>query len=150
MGFVIVFAAAWLAMFIVYTMYKKLSLLENTFVYLVVLTIGINISWIVAEELKYTAVTKDGLLFAGYFLYRNLLMPLFYIILMNAVFRFRSVAIRLACAGGALVLLLALDWVMVTNKIIFYLKWNYWLEAVEIVMLQLITYLLLRLYRKVA
>lgn len=150
MGFVIIFAATWLAMFIVYTMYKKLSVLENAFVYLVVLTIGINIAWIIAEELKLTSITKEGILYAGYFLYRSILIPLISIILMNFVFRTHSVAIRLMYAGGALVLLLALDGIMLAYEIIRYVKWNLWFEAIEIVLLQLVTYLLLRLYRKVA
>lgn len=150
MGFVLIFALTWLAVFIIYGMYKKLSVLENTFVYLVVLILGINIAWIVAEELKLTSITKDGLLFAGYVLYRSVLIPLIYVVLMNMVFRFQSAAGRLLCAGGAVVLLLALDGVMLACEVIRYLKWNLWLEAIEIVVLQLVTYLLLRLYRKAA
>ncbi|RIX60090.1 hypothetical protein D3P08_00410 [Paenibacillus nanensis] len=150
MGFVLIFVLTWLAVFIIYGMYKKLSVLENTFVYLVVLTLGINIAWIVAEELKLISITKDGLLFTGYVLHRSVLIPFIYVILMNLVFRFQSVAGRLLCAGGALVLLLALDGVMLAYEVIRYLKWNLWLEAIEIVALQLATYLLLRLYRKAA
>ena len=43
-------------MFIFYSMDKSMdknvSILENGFVYLIILTIGINISWMVAEEVK--------------------------------------------------------------------------------------------------
>ena len=150
MGFVIIFAAAWLAAFIVYAMNKKLSVLENTFVYLVVLTVGINIAWIIAEELKLTSITKDAVLYAGFILYRSILIPLIYVIAMNAIFRARSVAARFLYGGGTLILLLALDGVMLAYEMIDYLKWSYWQEVVEIALLLTVTYLLLRLYRKAA
>ena len=149
-GFVITFAAAWLAMFIVYGMNKKLSVLENTFVYLVVLILGINIAWIVASELKLTTITKDAVLYAGFILYRSVLTPLIYVILMNVMFRARTVALRLLYAGGALILMLALESLMMAYEIIRYVQWSLWHEAIEAALLIAVTYWLLRLYRKVA
>jgi hypothetical protein len=148
MGFVVIFAAAWLSVFILYSMDKSLSILENTFIYLIILTIGINISWIVAEEFKLMEITKDELLYAGFILYRSLIIPMIYVILMNAVFKVRTVSRALLSAGVALGAILALNGILLFYRILQYEKWNLFYDAVQFLLLQVFIYALVKLYRK--
>lgn len=60
MGFVVFFFLTWLFVSIFAAMPKKLTFVENTLVYLVILIVSINFSWIVIEELKLMSLTKNG------------------------------------------------------------------------------------------
>jgi hypothetical protein len=148
MGFVVLFAAAWLSAMIVYSMEKSLSILENAFIFLLVLIIGINVSWIVGEEFKLMKITKDGLLYAGFILERSIVVPIIYVILMNAVYSARSVARALLYAGVALGILLGLRGVLLFYRILEYDGWNLLYDAIQIVLLQALIYALVQLYRR--
>ncbi|HEY0827605.1 MAG TPA: hypothetical protein VGE40_05890, partial [Bacilli bacterium] len=112
MGFVVIFIMAWLAVFIFYSMDKSLSIIENTFVFLIILTIWINISWVVGEELKLVGFTKEGLPFAGFILYKSIVIPMIFVIMFNVVYKVKSTASAIVLMGVALVTILALNTLM--------------------------------------
>lgn len=148
MGFVVMFVAAWLAVFIFYCMHERLSILENAFAFLVVLTLGINASWIVAEELKLVELTKDGLLYAGFIVYRTVVMPLVFVIALNAIVRAERAAVALFAAAASVAALVALNAAALHYDIVRYEKWNLGYDAIAHVLMLAVVYALLRLYRR--
>ncbi|WP_373228885.1 hypothetical protein [Cohnella sp.] len=149
MGFVVIFVMAWLAVFIFYTMDKSLSIIENAFVYLIILTIGINISWVVAEELKLVELTKDGLLYAGFILYRSIVIPMIFVIMFNAVYKVRFTILVILLMGVALGTILAVNGLMLFYGIFHYKQWYLFYDLILIVLMQAASFALLKLYRRV-
>jgi hypothetical protein len=148
MGFVIVFVVAWFAVFIFYSMDKGLSILENGFVYLIILTIGINTSWIVAEELKLMELTKNGLLYAGYILYRSIVIPMIYVIMFNAIYKAKSTSITLVSMGVVLGIILGMNGLLRFYDIWNYKQWNIFYDIIQIILMQAVSFALLKLYRR--
>ncbi|MEK3883665.1 hypothetical protein [Paenibacillus sp. PL2-23] len=148
MGFVTAFVAAWLAAFIFYGMNKRLSVVENTFVFLVAMIIGIHLTWFVVEELQWIESTDEGFLYAGALLYRSVIFPLVTVILMNVVCRLGAVSRQLLAGAISLLALLALNAAFLFYDIQRYVKWSLLYEALAIVLMQLLVYVLLRFYRR--
>lgn len=149
MGFVVLFAMAWLTIFTFYAMDKSLSIAENAFVYLVILTIDINISWIIEEELKLVELTKNGLSYAGYILCRSIVVPMIFVIMFNAVYNAKSTAMAIVSMGTALAIILALNGLMLAYGIFHYKHWTIFYDAIQIVLVQAASFALLWLYRRV-
>jgi hypothetical protein len=147
MGFVILFAAAWLSVFLFYSMKKSLTLIENTFVYLVMLAVGIHFNWIIDEELKHITLTKDALLYAGLMITRLVTLPMIFVLMANGVARSRSMARALLLLGAALAVILGLRAVMLAYRIVTFVEWNLFYDALMIMLLQAICLVLLKLYR---
>ncbi|WP_309122209.1 hypothetical protein [Paenibacillus sp.] len=148
MGFVVMFVASWLAIFIFYLLQERLTILENAFVFLVALTLVINVSWIVTEELKLVEITKDGLAYTGYLLNRSIGAPMIFVIVMTAVFRANAAWTALASAAAALAALVALNGAALYLDILRYPKWNLGYDALLFAALLAVVYGLLRLYRR--
>ncbi|CAM4473754.1 hypothetical protein [Paenibacillus tarimensis] len=148
MSFVVMFVAAWLSVFILYSMNKSLSVAENVFVYLIILAIGMNISWFVAEEFKLVEITRNGLSYTGFLLYRTIAYPILYVIMMNAVFKSRNAAGAFLSACMVIAVILSLNGLMIFYESFIYKKWNLFYDAVVIIFLQVVSYGLLKLYRK--
>ncbi len=148
MGFVVMFVAAWLAVFIFYCMHERLSILENAFAFLVVLTLGINASWIVAEELKLVELTKDGLLYTGFILFRTVVLPFVVVIALNAMILAERATVALFAAAAAVASLVALNGAALHYDIVRYEKWNLGYDAITHILMLAVVYALLRLYRR--
>ncbi|QGQ93822.1 hypothetical protein EHS13_02320 [Paenibacillus psychroresistens] len=148
MGFVVIFVVAWLAFFIFYSMNKSLSVLENSFIYLTVMVIGINISWVVIEELKLIELTKEGWLYAAFFLYRSMIKPTIVLIMFNVIYKVKSTSITLLSIGITMVIILALNGVLRFYDIWSYTRWNVFYDILQIVVIQSIAFALFTLYRR--
>lgn len=148
MGFIVMFVAAWIAVFVFYSMEERLSILENTFVFLVVLTLGINLSWIVAEELKWIELTKDGLLYSGFIAFRSVVIPMVFVIAMNAMLRAGRASTAIVSAAAAVGALVALNGAAVHYDIFRYERWNLGYDAISHLLMLAIVFGLLRLYRR--
>jgi len=75
-GFVIIFFIAWLTIVVFTVMRKRLSLIENCFVYMVILVININWSWIVFEELDRIIISTAPLKNTAFLIVRSIIVPL--------------------------------------------------------------------------
>ncbi|PZD95270.1 hypothetical protein DNH61_11990 [Paenibacillus sambharensis] len=148
MSFVVMFVAAWLSSFILYSMNKSLSVAENVFVYLIILAIGLNISWFVAEEFKLVDITRNGLSYTGFLIYRTVTFPILYVIMLNAAFKSGKTAGALLSACAVVAVILSLNGLMLFYEAFIYKKWNLFYDAVIIILLQAVSYGLLKLYRK--
>lgn len=148
MGFVILFTAAWAAVFLFYAMEKKLNVLENTFVYLFAMTLGIHLFWIFAEEWRMLVYTKEGLLYAGVILYRVIVFPMLYVITLNLVARTKSVIAGLAWAAGGVACVLGINVVMRMFKLMSYKQWNYGWDILVIAAVLGASFVLLKMFRR--
>lgn len=128
--------------------YIRLSVVENLFVYLMIFSIGLNISWIIAEEWKLIEITKDGISYTGYLLYRTFALPLIYVIWMNVVFKLGKAVAVFVSAGIVIVVILSLNGLMLYHGAFVYKQWNLLYDTVLIVVLQVVGYGLLHLFRK--
>jgi hypothetical protein len=147
MGFVILFAAAWLSVFLFYSMKKSLTLIENTFVFLIMLTIGIHFSWVIAEEFKLIEFTKDALLYAGLIISRLITLPMIFVLMANGVGRSRTLARAFSSIGAALAVILGLRAAMLAYGIIEFTTWNLFYDALVFMLQQAICLMLLKFYR---
>lgn len=148
MVFVVMFVVSWVLAFVLYSMKKSLSLVENVYVYLVLFSMGLVISWIVAEELKLIELTQEALPYTGYLLYRTIALPLVLVIMMNVIFKMRKAVTSVLSACIAIVMILSLDGLMLYNKAFMYKQWNLFYDALVIIALQVVGYCVLLLYRK--
>ncbi|HYK73133.1 MAG TPA: hypothetical protein VEV44_08430, partial [Pseudoneobacillus sp.] len=83
MGFVVYFFVAWLVISIFTIIKKRLSIVENTLVFLIILILSINFSWIVNEELKLVTISKKGLDYTAFLLNRSIIIPIMIVIHVN-------------------------------------------------------------------
>jgi len=147
MGFVILFTAAWVTVILFYALDKRLTILENTFVYLLAMTLGIHAMWIISEELRLMTNTKDGLLYAGLILYRLVILPMTFVLMANGVARARTIAGAFLSIGAALGGLLVLRVIMQMYEVINYNHWNIYLDAMLFMLMQAACLGALKLYR---
>jgi hypothetical protein len=147
-GFVVFFFAAWLAVFVFCTMVKSLSPIENTFIFLVVLILYINVAWIVIDELKYIRVAADGLNYTAYLIYRTLLVPTIFVILFNVFYRRRSIEYGLLAAVLCIGAVLALNGLARGYGILAYKRWNIIYDGVLLVFLQIGMFYVHRMFRR--
>jgi len=147
MGFVTLFAAAWVTLMLFYALNKRLTVLENTFVYLLAMTLGIHAMWVISEELRLMTNTKDGLLYAGLILYRLVILPMAIVLMANGVARARTTAGAFLSIGAALGGLLVLRAIMQMYEVITYNQWNFYYDALLFMLLQAACLGALKLYR---
>ncbi|XEC94749.1 hypothetical protein AB6A23_26265 [Paenibacillus tarimensis] len=148
MGFVIIFFATWLAVFGFAAMTKSLSVIENTFIYLVVFIVTVHFSWIVIEELKWIKLAGDPMSYAAYIIYRTFLLPMLYVMLFNMVYNASSRGVALVIAFAILAVTLAVNGVLLFYDVYRYVQWNINLTAITYILLQVLIYYTLKLFRK--
>lgn len=148
MGFVVFFLASWLAGFVIYAMPKRLTLIENTLLFLLVLILEINVAWLIIEEFKYIRTTKDPLLYAGYLLNRSVLIPCIHVIWMNLILAKKSVSYVIPVSFVAAGVILACNGLAVYYRIFTYAAWNAFYDLLLTLSLQIIIYLVYKLFAK--
>ena len=123
-------------------MRKSLSVVENTFVYLLVLIININATWIINEELKLVNVTEETAPYIGFLLERSLIIPILFVIAFN--FFYRNITLRASMLTGFILLIFTLLLRKFSNmlNIYHYKQWNLFYEALYILGLLLITFII--------
>ncbi|QYR21509.1 hypothetical protein KZ483_00030 [Paenibacillus sp. sptzw28] len=128
-------------------MRKSLSTSENTFIFLLVLIISINVSWIITQELKYVRLSNNGLNYTGYLLNRSVLIPALYVVLFNLIYKSKSIAAALLFAFVFAGAELCLNGLARNYHIWTYAQWSYVYDAIFIGLTQIAVFLLHRLFR---
>ncbi|WP_123043008.1 hypothetical protein [Cohnella candidum] len=143
MGFTILFLVAWLLVVIALTMNKKLTLAENTFVFLLILVLNINWSWIAFEEMNLVGISQQPLQNTAFLINRSITIPVVILIAMNLMRRARSIGSQLLTAVLSVVLLEAITATARYYGIVKFIRWNYGYDVVYYLVLLAIAYLLL-------
>ncbi|WP_442598764.1 hypothetical protein [Neobacillus sp. D3-1R] len=149
MGFVVFFFVSWLFISIYSTIKKRLSIVENTFVFLIILIISINYSWIVIEELKFVSVSKNRLDYASFLLNRSINIPMLIIIHLNLLQWCKTLVMKTVVILSTVAILTGLSIFANHMNMSKYEHWNFAFDAIFFMFLSLIAILLYKLYAKV-
>jgi hypothetical protein len=140
MGFSIFFLVAFLISATFVVMKKELSIVENTFVYMVILAISINASWIVDEELKLINVSEDSVKYAVFLLIRSVITPMILVVQLNMLQRFNTRVQTFLVTVVSLSTLVLLRGLSSYFDILHYSKWNHGFDVIYFALLQLIAF----------
>lgn len=149
MGFVVFFFVSWLVISIYSIIKKRLSIVENTFIFLIILVLSINFSWIVIEELKLVSLSKKGLNYTAYLLNRSVIIPMLLVIQLNLLQWCKTLMIKTIVIISSISILICLSILSNLLNMSKYVKWNYGYDAIYFMILSLIAIFLYKLYKKI-
>ncbi len=148
MEFVVFFLISWFTIFLFRATNKHIPLLEGTIIYLIILIVSINFSWIVMEELKFITITKEQSPYTSFILNRSIIIPLLMLIQLNFVCMFKKRKYKATVLLITVFLLNSLSWLSISLNIIEYKKWNVWYESSYYLFLCLVSLLLFQILNK--
>ena len=150
MGFVVFSFLSWLFVSIFTIITKKLSIIENTVVFLLVLIISINYSWIVSEELKLITVTKKGLGYTAYLLTRSVIIPMVILIHLNFLQAKETMVEKSIVIFTSVLLLSCISSLSASLKITDYSNWHFGFIVIYYLILNLIAILFYKLFKRIS
>jgi hypothetical protein len=150
MGFAIMFFLAWLVTGIFVVLHKELSIVENTFVFLISLIVIINFSWIIIEEVKLIHHTKISINYVAYLLERSIVIPMLLLVQLNIIIRSNGLAKRILIILCTLIIMLGVSYISTSFNILVYKKWNFLYDLIYYLLLQIIAFYSYKLMKKVS
>ncbi|WP_394219067.1 hypothetical protein [Halobacillus trueperi] len=148
MAFTVFFVCAWLIISIFIIMPKRLTLIENTFIFLTTSVISINWTWIINEELKYVKITEDPANYAGFLIFRSLILPTLLMVHVNLYNASSSVMKRGLVFTASVILLLLLTILSRALEVSTYKDWNLGFDVVYYVILHFFSIGVCKILRK--
>jgi hypothetical protein len=150
MGFVVFFLLAWLVVSLFAVIKKKLTFAENTLVFLVILIVSINFSWIVIEELKLIKISHESLKYTAYLLNRSIIMPILILIGVNLLQWSKTMIKKITVILSSVILMIGV--VMLSNlyDIFEYQHWHYWYDGIYFFILNCIAIFSYKLFARVS
>jgi len=150
MSFVAIFFLSWLFVSIFAVIRKKLNILENTVIFLVILTLSINFSWIIIDEFQLITVTQKALPYLGFLLNRSIVLPIIMVILVNLVLKSKDtkhkIIITISCELLLLMISFLSSWIGITE----FKRWNYLYEGLYYLFMILMAFTVLKAFQKLA
>ncbi|GAA0315455.1 hypothetical protein GCM10008967_02520 [Bacillus carboniphilus] len=150
MGFATFFFISWIVIAVFAVMPKQLKMTETSFVYLVILIVSINMSWIVAEELKFIKITDKGIDYTAYLLNRSIINPVVLILFLNVIIKQRKLVKKLLYIGSSSIILTIISYLSTFFQITEFIKWNVVYEFFYYFILSLLALFARSLYEKVS
>ncbi|MGG1674863.1 hypothetical protein ACIFOT_03830 [Neobacillus sp. NRS-1170] len=148
MGFVIFFFLSWLIILIFSFIQKKLSLIENTFIFLIILIASINFSWIVIDEFQLIIRTKEGFGYTGYLLNRSVIIPFLILIQFNLLAAGQTLTKKGIIVICSVILFITFSFLSNLLNITDYKNWHYGYDIVYFIFLDLLTIIAYRLFKR--
>lgn len=108
MGIAFYFLISWVLVAIFAVMKKRLSLPENSFVYLITLIVSVNWAWIIYEEIKLIELSKDPLDNAAFMINRSIGVPMVVLIATNLISKYRDWGRTILTVGISVAFLVSL------------------------------------------
>ncbi|AEI39690.1 hypothetical protein [Paenibacillus mucilaginosus] len=146
MGFAFFFFVAWMAISVFGFMKKRLTLVENTVLLLLIIVISIHWSWIIFEELKLVEISKEPINYTTFLIHRSITIPLMVVIAINFVKRSASMSKALLTAGLSVLLLVVLVLIGRFVGITHTVHWNLIYDVVYFALLHVIAYFFLKYF----
>ncbi|WP_079526623.1 hypothetical protein [Halobacillus hunanensis] len=150
MGFAVFFFIAWLITAIFFAIQKKLSLIENTFIFMLILVISINWSWIIYEGFKFIKITKEPMNYTAFLFFRSVIIPMLLVLQLNLVHQSKTFGSAALITSLSVATLLLLDGLSFYLNITTYKNWHIFYDFLYFAGLHAIAYYLLWLFRKVS
>ncbi|WP_255286483.1 MULTISPECIES: hypothetical protein [unclassified Bacillus (in: firmicutes)] len=148
MGFAFYFFVSWLITVIFTLMKKRLSFIENSFVYLLILIISINFSWIISAELRLVTLSMHPLDYTAFMIHRSIGIPFIHVVTLNLIKGVNSIGKSLLIAVCSIVILVMLVKLGAVLDITHRVKWNIINDFIYFAFLQLIAFYSLKFFRK--
>lgn len=150
MGFVVFFFVVWLVVSIFSLIKKKLSIIENTFVFLIILILSINFSWIVIEEWKLISLSKKGFEYTGYLLNRSVILPMLILIQLNLLQFSKTTVMKITIFILSVIVLTFLSVLSNFLNITHFKNWHYGYDAIYYFILNLMAIFSYKLFARVS
>ncbi|MFD2925138.1 hypothetical protein [Halobacillus naozhouensis] len=150
MAFAVFFFTAWLITAIFFAIPKKLTLIENTFIFMLILVISINWSWIIYEGFKFIKITKEPMNYTGFLFFRSVTIPMLLVLQLNLIHRSKMFGSTAVITVLSVATLLLLDGLSIFFGITTYQKWNIFYDFLYFTGLHIVTYFFLWLFRKIS
>jgi len=148
MGFAFYFFVSWLITVIFTVMKKRLTFVENSLVFLLMLIISINFSWIISAELKLVTLSKEPLDYTAFMINRSIGIPFIILVTLNLMKSVNSIGkslIIMVCSILIQVILVKLGTNFdVTNRE----NWNILYDIIYFVLLYLFAVYSLKFFQK--
>lgn len=147
MALTLFFLILWFVIFCFTLLPKKLSLVENTFLFFVISIVIMNSFTITSLNLKWIEPNKETEMFFAYLLYRAIIYPVALLFLSNLIFMYEKLSVRLL--GGILIPVFIFLVEVLGEKlhIYGYNQWNHWYSITEIILFSLLTLLFTKFIR---
>lgn len=146
MAFTLFFFGSWLMLTLFTIIPKKLSITENTFVFLIILVISINWTWVIYEEFKFIVSTETPIDYTAFLTFRSIIIPIVLITQLNisAQARSRTLTIVLSTA-----FLLLFTYLSLHFEVVKYVNWNMAYDALYYLALHGIAYSTLKIFQNI-
>jgi hypothetical protein len=149
MGFSTFFFIAWLSIASLFVIRKRLSIVENTLIFLLTLLVSINFSWIIIEELKFIDLTKNPIDYTAYLLNRSVITPSIIVLQLNLFYRSDSRINKLLIIGSSVSSLLILSFYQSYFRITEHKQWNYFYELLYFIGLHVMSLASYRIFKRI-
>ncbi|WEG14708.1 hypothetical protein PU629_10315 [Pullulanibacillus sp. KACC 23026] len=149
MGIAVFFFMTWLVCTLFAIIQKKLSIVENTFIFLFLLVININFSWIIAEEMKRIKLPTNGMDYTAYLLNRSVIIPILGLILLN-IASCKIYSKTLITFAVVLGVSFCSGLISEYFKITHYTRWDLRYDLLYYFVLYLVTYYVYKWFKKVS
>jgi hypothetical protein len=148
MGFSAFFLVSWLACASLIVIRKKLTIIENTLIYLIILILSINFSWIIIEEMKLINLTKNPIDYLAYLLHRSVITPMILVIQLNLFQRSESLINKILVIISSLSILLLSSFYQTHFNILEYKHWNFFYELLYFLSLYVLIFIIYKLFKR--
>lgn len=146
MGFVLLVFLAWLVLVLFTSLNKKLTFIENTFVYLSAMVIHINYTWIVYEELNVAHISQQILNNSAFLIHRSITLPITLAITLNLIRTGDSLGSKFIKVAVSVAFLVSAVMIARYFGIVDYKKWNIGYEIIYLFLLHLVVQFLLKYF----
>lgn len=148
MELAVFFFLSWLGISLFTVIHKELDIVENTFIFLVILIISIHFSWIINDEWRLITVQEKWLPYTVYLLNRSILIPILILLHLNLFIKNRSHAKKAIILISSVSILLIISFISTRLNIVEFNKWSFWLESIYYLCLNLIALFSFTLFHK--
>jgi hypothetical protein len=148
MGFSTIFLISWLTCACLIVIKKRLTIIENTVIYLIVLIISINFSWIIIEELNLIQITKNPIDYTAYILNRSVIIPGVLVLQLNLFQLSESVINKCLVIVSSLGSLLIISFYQTYFNILEFKHWNFFYELLYLLVLHVLVLFFYKLFKR--
>lgn len=150
MELVVFFFISWLVIALFGVMKKNVNLIESTFIFLIILILSINFSWIITDELKYITITQKGLPYSAFLLNRSIIIPFLILIQLNFIIITNKLSQKSIILIASVLLLDGISFLSTRLNVTEFKNWSLWYESIYFLILGLFSILSYKLFNKVS
>lgn len=128
----------WFVIFFFILLPKKLSLVENSFVFLSMSIIIINTFTVVGFNFKWITSNNEPQFYLAYLLYRTIIYPFALLVLVNIFYMSNQFILKIVATLSVISFIFLTEILGAKLNVYFYKKWNNWYSITEIVLFSIL------------